>query len=136
MKTIFDTQHAVRYISHRGFMPLAPENSIAGFEYSGLLSQWAIETDVRVARDGTLVCCHDADVSRMFGLECRVEDMTWDELSHLRFCHGSRLECLPENLRGREYYHPSEMGSETHYRKRLENIKSWKSSHKRNSPSS
>lgn len=99
MKTIFDTQHAVRYISHRGFMPLAPENSIAGFEYSGLLSQWAIETDVRVARDGTLVCCHDADVSRMFGLECRVEDMTWDELSHLRFCHGSRLECLPENQR-------------------------------------
>jgi len=46
MKTIFDTPHPVRYISHRGFMPLAPENSLAGFEYAGLLSQWAIETDV------------------------------------------------------------------------------------------
>ncbi|MBQ3456455.1 MAG: replication-associated recombination protein A, partial [Synergistaceae bacterium] len=50
--------------------------------------------------------------------------------------HITEMECLPENLRGREYYHPSEMGSETHYRKRLENIKSWKSSRKKNSPSS
>ena len=50
--------------------------------------------------------------------------------------HITEMECLPENLRGREYYHPSEMGSETHYRKRLENIKSWKSSQKKKSPSS
>lgn len=50
--------------------------------------------------------------------------------------HITEMECLPENLRGHEYYHPSEMGSETHYRKRLENIKSWKSSQKKKSPSS
>ena len=43
------------------------------------------------------------------------------------------IECLPENLRGREYYHPSEMGSESHYKKRLESIKEWKASHHKNS---
>ena len=45
--------------------------------------------------------------------------------------HITEMECLPENLRGREYYHPSEMGSESHYKKRLESIKSWKSERKK-----
>lgn len=38
--------------------------------------------------------------------------------------HITSMECLPESLRGRKYYHPTEQGSEIHYRKRLENIKS------------
>ena len=49
--------------------------------------------------------------------------------------HITEMECLPENLRGHEYYRPSEMGSESHYKKRLESIKQWKSSRKKNSPS-
>ena len=40
------------------------------------------------------------------------------------------MECLPENLIGREYYQPTEQGSEIHYKKRLEQIKTWKSEHK------
>ncbi len=36
------------------------------------------------------------------------------------------MECLPENLKGSEYYYPTEQGSEVHYKKRLENIKEWK----------
>lgn len=43
--------------------------------------------------------------------------------------HITSMECLPESLKGREYYRPTEQGSEVHYRKRLENIKSWKASH-------
>ena len=27
------------YISHRGFRPLAPDNSLPGFEYAGILKQ-------------------------------------------------------------------------------------------------
>ena len=97
MKTVWDSPHAIRYISHRGFTPLAPENSIAGFEYAGLLSQWAIETDVRMTRDGKLVCCHDADVSRMFGADGLVAEMTWADLAGLRFCQGNRLDCLEDD---------------------------------------
>ena len=36
------------------------------------------------------------------------------------------MECLPENLKGHEYYHPSEHGSEINYKRRIENIKKWK----------
>lgn len=41
--------------------------------------------------------------------------------------HITSMECLPESLKGREYYRPTEQGSEVHYRKRLEYIKSFKS---------
>ncbi|MBQ7192906.1 MAG: replication-associated recombination protein A, partial [Synergistaceae bacterium] len=36
------------------------------------------------------------------------------------------MECLPENLRGREYYQPTEQGSESRYKKRLEALKEFK----------
>lgn len=36
------------------------------------------------------------------------------------------MECLPESLIGREYYHPTEQGNESRYKKRLEEIKHWK----------
>lgn len=40
------------------------------------------------------------------------------------------MECLPESLQGREYYRPSEQGSEGNYKRRLDAIKSWKAAHK------
>ena len=40
------------------------------------------------------------------------------------------MECLPENLKGREYYRPSEQGSEASYKRRLEGIKAWKTQHR------
>ena len=44
------------------------------------------------------------------------------------------MECLPENLQGREYYKPTEQGNEASYKRRLEGIKSWKSEHKKSPP--
>jgi putative ATPase len=35
----------------------------------------------------------------------------------------SPMECLPENLRGREYYRPTERGLESRLRERLAEIK-------------
>ena len=40
------------------------------------------------------------------------------------------MECLPEGLRGREYYRPSSQGSEGRYKSRLEAIKLWKREHR------
>lgn len=99
MKTLFDaaqTFDTVRYVSHRGFMPLAPENSLPSFEYAAYLKQWAIETDVHMTRDGVLVCCHNATVDAMFDGTGAILDMTWDELKRLRFKTGNRLGCLTE----------------------------------------
>ncbi|MBR3212224.1 MAG: replication-associated recombination protein A [Firmicutes bacterium] len=38
----------------------------------------------------------------------------------------SEMECLPDSLKGKEYYFPTEQGNEARYKERLEKIKAWK----------
>lgn len=38
----------------------------------------------------------------------------------------ARMQCLPDSLRGREYYHPTDQGAEMPVKERLEEIKNWK----------
>ena len=42
----------------------------------------------------------------------------------------SSMQCLPDNLLGREYYRPTDQGLEVRFRDRLEQIKKWKEEHK------
>ncbi len=63
--SIFD-RPGLHYISHRGFRPLAPDNSLPGFEYAGILKQWAIETDVHMSADGVLMCNHNTTVDASY----------------------------------------------------------------------
>ena len=97
MKQLFEERNSIdriRYVSHRGFQPMAPANSLAGFQYAGYLKQWGIETDVRCTKDGLLVCCHDADIHSTYDGEGLVAEMTWRELSRFRLNRGNRLACL------------------------------------------
>lgn len=41
------------------------------------------------------------------------------------------MECLPDSLRGREYYHPGNQGFEPRFRERYEAIKKWRREHKK-----
>ena len=42
----------------------------------------------------------------------------------------STMECLPPNLKGKEYYKPTTQGNEEKFKLRLEQIKKWKEMHK------
>ena len=39
----------------------------------------------------------------------------------------AQLECLPESLRGKQYYHPTESGSEARAKRRLEEVRALRS---------
>lgn len=41
----------------------------------------------------------------------------------------TNMQCLPDSLLGREYYHPTEEGLEGRFKARLEEIKEWKKNH-------
>ena len=41
----------------------------------------------------------------------------------------TNMQCLPDSLLGRTYYHPTEEGFEARYRERLQQIKEWKRKH-------
>ena len=40
------------------------------------------------------------------------------------------MECLPDNLRGRQYYHPGDQGFEPRFRDRYESIRKWRREHR------
>ena len=42
----------------------------------------------------------------------------------------TNMQCLPDSLKDRTYYHPTEQGLEIKYKERLKQIKDWKKSHK------
>lgn len=41
------------------------------------------------------------------------------------------MECLPESLQGKEYYHPGNQGYEPRFKERYEAIKEWRKKHKK-----
>ena len=36
------------------------------------------------------------------------------------------MQCLPDSLKDKTYYHPTDQGLETRYKERLESIRAWK----------
>jgi glycerophosphoryl diester phosphodiesterase len=90
-----NTPQNPRFIAHRGCLSIAPENSLPAFEEAAKRHFWAIETDVRITKDACLVCCHNATLKAMFGINKRIADMTLDELKPIRFTKGNGLENYP-----------------------------------------
>ncbi len=71
-------------IAHRGLHGGdIPENSMAAFSRA-VDKGFAIELDVRLTRDGKLAVFHDAELERMCGVEGRLEDFTYEQLSAFR----------------------------------------------------
>jgi len=95
---IFDTTKT-RYVSHRGFTPLAPENSLPSFYYAGLLGQWAIETDVHITRDGEIVCCHNSTIDNYCNGVGKISEMSYSELCQFEIVNGNRVDCFTKEER-------------------------------------
>ncbi len=87
------------FVSHRGFTPLAPENSLPSFYYAGLFGQWAIETDIHITRDGVLVCCHNDSIKKYCDIDVKISEMTYSELCAFQIINGNRAECFSEEER-------------------------------------
>lgn len=98
-RALFEDTAEVRMIAHRGFTPLAPENSLPAFEAACRLGFWAVESDVRETRDGALVCCHNPDTGGNFNDTLSIAESTLSELRRLRFVSGSRVGLLEEEAR-------------------------------------
>lgn len=88
-------------IAHRGLHDAEqkiPENSYAAFSRA-MQEGYAVETDVRLTRDGKLILFHDDDLFRMTGEKGKTNDMTADELSELTLGGtGERIPLFAEFL--------------------------------------
>ena len=80
------------FMAHRGYTPIAPENSIVSFEAAAERGYWAIETDVHETLDGVLVCCHNFSLSKMYGVKMKIEEHNFAELQSLQIVTGNNVE--------------------------------------------
>ena len=93
-------EEGMLFIAHRGCQSLAPENTIPSFVCAARLGLQAIETDVRLSKDGVMVCSHDDSLKRMFGLKQKVSETAYAELKSLVPVKGNGLTVWPkETLR-------------------------------------
>lgn len=75
--------------SHRGDTREAPENSLRAVRSAIENGVDAVEIDAQLTKDGVVVLHHDYNLRRMAGLQMRVKDLTFDELTMVNI--GSRL---------------------------------------------
>lgn len=82
-----------KYIAHRGLHSKErPENSLKAFE-SAAEKNISVELDVRLTKDCRMVVFHDDTLLRMCGVDEKVCDFTYDQLSAFRL--GDSDEKIP-----------------------------------------
>ena len=91
-------------VAHRGASALAPENTLAAFRRAIDYRVAAIESDVRLTRDGHFVLCHDDSLARLTGQPDKIADIDLATLRTLPLGtdpdHGEqRLATLDDLLR-------------------------------------
>jgi glycerophosphoryl diester phosphodiesterase len=70
-------------VAHRGGSRLAPENTLPAFERAAELGADAMEIDVRLTSDGTVVVFHDEDTARLTGEPGTIEGRPLSSVSAL-----------------------------------------------------
>ena len=66
------------------------------FEYAINLGYRYIETDVQVTSDGVLVAFHDFNLKRTCGIDKRIGEMTWHEVSEARVDGAAPIPAFDE----------------------------------------
>lgn len=77
-----------RSFAHRGLHTpdkTVPENSLAAFE-AAVAAGYGIELDIQLSSDGQVVVFHDDTLTRVCGVEGRVDAYTWRQLQDFSLC--------------------------------------------------
>lgn len=86
---------SVRYIAHRGYSSIAPENTIPAYVEAGKAGFWGAETDIQETSDGEFVLMHDTTVDRTTNGTGEVSSMTLSQVKELIVDGGNSIEMYP-----------------------------------------
>ncbi len=71
-------------IGHRGLREKYVENTREGFSGAELEGIDGVELDVQLSRDGKIIVFHDYDSSRLLGVNGKIYDLKYEELSKMK----------------------------------------------------
>jgi len=81
---IYDTFIVNKFIAHRGYFDNdSPENSLLAFQ-KAIDKGYAIELDVQLLSDGTVVVFHDKQLSRMTGMDGYIRNIVKGDLENYK----------------------------------------------------
>ncbi|RHZ43240.1 glycerophosphodiester phosphodiesterase [Aspergillus thermomutatus] len=69
-----------------------PENTLEAFRAAAAAGCDAIETDLRISRDGVIVLCHDRSLERCYGVKRFVDECPWEELQTLQTAQAPHVQ--------------------------------------------
>jgi glycerophosphoryl diester phosphodiesterase len=69
--------------AHRGALTLAPENTLASYEYAFAFGVPLVEVDIQQTRDGRFVALHDSTVDRTTNGTGEISTLAYDEVRRL-----------------------------------------------------
>jgi glycerophosphoryl diester phosphodiesterase len=72
-------------VAHRGATGDAPEHTLAAYRHAAAIGADAVECDVRMTRDGVLVCVHDRQIRHTSNGRGVVSALLLDELEQFQF---------------------------------------------------
>ena len=87
-------------VAHRGATAEAPEHTLAAYRRATAIGADAVECDVRMTRDGVLVCVHDRQIAHTSNGRGVVSALHLDELEQFQF--GARRAALRSRWAGDE----------------------------------
>ena len=73
----------VEIIGHRGSSKEAPENTLSSNQLAFFEKADGVEVDVRMTKDGELVCIHDKNTVRTTGVDALINEKTIAELKSM-----------------------------------------------------
>ncbi|MEQ8195305.1 MAG: glycerophosphodiester phosphodiesterase family protein [Rhodospirillales bacterium] len=85
-------------VAHRGYSSRYPENTALAFEKAIEAGADYIETDLRLSRDGVVVCCHDPDLKRIAGQTDTIAESDSAMLRNVTMADGQSLLRLDDVL--------------------------------------
>jgi hypothetical protein len=84
-KRVAERRANVHIICHRGASEFAHENTLEAFRASFELGADGNEIDIRITKDGVLVCFHDDMLDHLLEAFGDVGDYTWEALQRFQF---------------------------------------------------
>ena len=85
-------------IAHRGYSSRYPENTLLAFTQAILAGADFVETNLRLSRDGVIVCSHDPDLVRLIGRKERIENLDISALKDVDTGDGKGIPIFEDVL--------------------------------------
>ncbi len=81
-----------KYVAHRGYSALYPQNTIPAFEEAVKAGFWGVECDIHTTADGKWIVIHDGEISELTNGEGNVSEMTYEQISKFQMDSGNGIE--------------------------------------------